>query len=111
MRDYAKKKISNKRHRFPQNDRWLIIFIIITLCLAGISALNTLYHKLVKEKQMVTKTQTAPMTPIEKKFKKAAPQSIEPATPEPKYDFYQLLPKMTVDVPASNDQTPDHPLK
>lgn len=132
MKDYAKKNTyrakANEREAGSSHDRWLIAFIIITLCLAALSALHTLYKKRLLEKQQaaqIAESEQPAKTPIEKKFKKATPkqhhvisekakqaavttkaktQDTAPADNEPKYDFYQLLPKMTVDVPTGQSK-------
>lgn len=144
MKDYAKRNTTShkpNRHREASRhfsfDHWLIVFIILTLALAALSASYTVYHNWLKEKEMhATQSEDAtkppPKSTIEKIFRKSGPEKRELHdndklktaektaktaktaekntesksldTNEPKYDFYQLLPKMTVDVQSDNDE-------
>lgn len=70
-------------------------------------------HKPASQKQ--SQTDNPPAEKISAKSSKAKPKTpvveakAEEATPEteePKYDFYQILPKMTVDVDKKDDDQP-----
>jgi hypothetical protein len=141
MKDYARRNSNasrpNVRQELPRErnpDRWLIVFIIITLCLAAASAGYTFYQKWRTERATTAALAEKPLHPaksiLEKLFRKQpekhelqdktklpgkltkkSPKSAEPkveTSNEPKYDFYQLLPKMTVDVPHTDDNTAQH---
>lgn len=105
MKDYARRNreqtiIPNRRYAKAKTmtfDRLLIIFIISALAFAAISACVTLFQKHQAEKAQITPQPVALKT--DKHGAKTATPTKEIAeNTQPKYDFYQMLPKITVDV-------------
>lgn len=121
---------NNKNNTSKTADRLLITFIISMCFLACTTGAHGLYEKWKHEHpQLALDTQSTTITTIEKtpekklsatestvekkhalaeKNKKILAEKAEKPAPtdnQPKYDFYQMLPKMTVDVPKDTDNS------
>ena len=105
MKDYAKRPQPTKKAQPSNKNALLLLFLI--LCAAGLFALfadHVLHQPPIIEKTIQAKS--APPVIEKHKIKK---KSLPVADNQPKYDFYKLLSKMTVVIPAedeSNNLTP-----
>ena len=129
MRDYAKKSRPAKRQ--PQSDgTWILAALTVCAVLfAGYVVYHFTHEKLsvVKEKittpvkipphkiirptlhkkpekqvKKVTKEVAVKKAKAVKKIKEVKVATLNPADIQPKYDFYKLLPAMTVSIPEQN---------
>ncbi|OGT44909.1 MAG: hypothetical protein A3E82_03075 [Gammaproteobacteria bacterium RIFCSPHIGHO2_12_FULL_38_11] len=117
MRDYAKKSYRPVQNNNNSSGQWLLILLLF----GAIGFVSTLAYHFTHETITIKKEeQIAPIPPqvkpidkpkskiknkpakIAKKIpvKKEKVIALNPADEQPKYDFYQLLPKMTVTIPT-----------
>src|SRR3990167_497392 len=104
---------------------WLFIMLIMTaVFFAGYAGYHFVHQHLLAKKEAISlaiATPTITPSPINstpkktEKVKKTATKTdiLNPTSNEPKYDFYKLLPAMTVTIPTEDEseQTTPAPLK
>ena len=105
MRDYARKSMDapSSRHK----EQWFsnlmliltIIFLICAACQFTQEHLGFLFKKPTWLSTKNAETAAQPINAPQKPLKNAA----KPANTPPRYDFYKLLPEMTVNVTPTED--------
>ena len=109
MRDYVRKPVRNDA-RTARNDQWfsnlmLMLTFIFLMCAACHFAL-THFNGGKQPAWLSQKNLEAIPTPTQTKKIAPTQQSTQTKTDKPsRYDFYKLLPEMTVTVPSEDDNT------
>lgn len=110
MRDYAKSKKSNITKTARRDRRLSSAMLILSLVFAGCAIFHFAYQHFPLDKKVFLPAPAA-TTHADKTHKKKKSKSVSAATSannnQPRYDFYKLLPRMTVVVPKK-DQTLPH---
>ena len=123
MRDYAKRNSRSVKKQSQSDGTGILVFLVIcTLLFAGyvtyhlthenVLTKNTMTapqmkksveHKVIERKVIEHKIieRRKPEKIVEKPIKKSAPMN--PADIQPKYDFYKMLPAMTVPIPKDDE--------
>lgn len=123
MRDYAKKsQPSIKTKNNTDGSGILILFLCCAVLFVGFSAYHFVHKTMLAQNAIlshnVKMTVKAPIAQkhaeqsksitLRKESKKAkvvVSEQMQPINNQPKYDFYKLLPKMTVVIPPENHST------
>jgi len=132
VRDYAKKTSRPMKKNNTVNGTWLLTLLITgTILFVGYTGYHFVHQKLLAKKEDVSmdltttaktasvftsslQTKQIKMTlPIKQATKKTEPpkksamktERSAPTSNEPKYDFYKILPAMTVTIPTQDEPT------
>lgn len=134
MRDYARNSHPTKKKSESDGTGILVFLVICTLLFAGYAtyhythenvivknAVSTVQSDVLLPTKLIKKINNHKVAPhkiiahkkpkkiVKKSAKKATP--INPADIQPKYDFYKLLPTMTVLIPKEDESlSPQSPL-
>lgn len=95
MRDYARKQ------ERPRKSKRKAVILILFFSITAVAFLAIFNHTHTPIK---SKTKVIPSIPVAKS-NRPAPDTKTAASPSVKYDFYQLLPKMSVNVPLDKSTT------
>jgi len=122
VRDYARKLPSSEKKSDHASGRWFSNFmLILALIFASVAVYQFIQNhlptqniksKLIEHKKQIEQhfVRVASQKPKPKRVKKKKTgvviKSKSPTSDEPTFDFYKLLPQMTVSIPASGDEQP-----
>ncbi len=105
-KDYAKKnrdKRSSSSNDQSSGKLWLVALVLI-----GCFVLGLVYLKQQNERLELASQQTAEVPPAQKTHAVKSPPAATapPAKTTPRFDFYNMLPKVAVPAPSDNGQQP-----
>lgn len=118
MRDYAKKTSRPVKKKNNVNSSWILTLLITgAVFFVGYASYHVIHKKLLVKKEALS-IRLASTTPIKttashpnQTIKKTAAKTevTDPISNEPKYDFYKILPAMTVTIPTQDEPNKQMP--